>query len=327
MSVQAQNNHVELGNVDWLRNYDQAIKQAEIQNKDIFLLFQEVPGCSTCKNYGINILEHPLIVEAIEDLFIPLAIFNNKQGHDAEILKKFSEPAWNNPVARIIDTKGKNVVPRLSGQYNGYAVTQLIIDALLDRGKDIPEYLSLLSEELQVDLLGSKETIISMYCFWTGEKNLGKLRGVSYTEAGYMDGKEVVKVRYSPSVISYDKILKHAASAKCASFVYTNDTEEKSVANKLLGNKKASNTKAYRKDREDKYYLRHSDLQYLPLTDLQKTRINSMLGDRMDPTELLSPRQTIMLGQINSSPSKEDILIGVEFRKAWNRFETVTNSE
>jgi len=35
---------VELGAVDWLRDYDTAAQQAADQGKPIFLLFQEVPG-------------------------------------------------------------------------------------------------------------------------------------------------------------------------------------------------------------------------------------------------------------------------------------------
>jgi len=210
----SQKQYVELGHVQWLRNYDEAIEKSKSENKDIFLLFQEVPGCSTCKNYGKNVLQHPLIVEAIEDLFIPLAIFNNKSGHDEKILNKFKEPSWNNPVARVINSAGKNIVPRLSGQYNAYAVVQLIHDALLASDREIPGYLKLLIEELQADFLGTKETNISMFCFWSGEKNIGQLRGVSYTEAGFMDGHEVVKVRYSPSMIDYKDILKHIQMTK-----------------------------------------------------------------------------------------------------------------
>lgn len=321
----SQQKYIELGDVDWLRNYEEAVTESKKQNKDIFLLFQEVPGCSTCKNYGVNILQHPLIVETVEDLFIPLAIFNNKQGHDEEILKKFNEPAWNNPVARIINTEGNDVVPRLSGQYNTYAVLQLIIDALLERGLEIPTYLSLLSEEFQSELLGTKETVISMYCFWSGEKNIGKLKGVKYTEAGFMDGKEVVKVIYSPTMISYEELLMHASKTKCAASVFTDDNSEKIEARKILGNANSSSVKAYRKDREDKYYLRHSDIQYIPLTDLQKTRINSMLGDRLDPSELLSPRQLAMLGKLDTKQSKS--LVGREFREAWTELAQTLRSE
>jgi len=65
--------------VHWYRDYDKALVVAAKEDKDVLLLFQEVPGCSTCRNYGHNVLSHPLMVEAIESLFVPLAIFNNKK--------------------------------------------------------------------------------------------------------------------------------------------------------------------------------------------------------------------------------------------------------
>src|SRR6186713_1335302 len=89
--VAAQNNPVELGNVHWLRSFDEAEARSKKESKPILILFQEIPGCETCKNYGSNVLTQPLIVEAIETEFIPLAIHNNKGGHDAEILRRFNE--------------------------------------------------------------------------------------------------------------------------------------------------------------------------------------------------------------------------------------------
>jgi cytochrome oxidase Cu insertion factor (SCO1/SenC/PrrC family) len=44
----------ELGKVKWLRNYDQAIAQSDKNGKPVLILFQEVPGYSTCRNYGNN---------------------------------------------------------------------------------------------------------------------------------------------------------------------------------------------------------------------------------------------------------------------------------
>lgn len=35
---------VELGRVDWIRNYDEGVAQAEETGKPMLLLFQEVPG-------------------------------------------------------------------------------------------------------------------------------------------------------------------------------------------------------------------------------------------------------------------------------------------
>ena len=96
---------VELGKVHWIRNLDEAKLKSQRECKPILILFQEVPGCATCRNYGSDVLSQPLIVEAIETYFIPLAIYNNKGGHDGEVLLMYNEPAWNNPVVRIVDEK------------------------------------------------------------------------------------------------------------------------------------------------------------------------------------------------------------------------------
>jgi len=76
----AEKNPEELGKVQWNRTLEEAQKMAIRDKKPIFILFQEIPGCGTCKNYGTEVLSHPLIAEAIETFFIPLAIHNNKNG-------------------------------------------------------------------------------------------------------------------------------------------------------------------------------------------------------------------------------------------------------
>ena len=286
---------IELGEVSWLRNYDEAVKVAAEKDKPIFILFQEVPGCSTCRNYGKDVLSNPLIVEAIEDLFVPLVIHNNKQGHDAEILTKFNEPSWNNPVVRIFSSDCNELVPRVAREYSASQLVSAMIAALGKDKQEIPGYLTLLQEELAAQKAGLQETYFSMYCYWSGEKNIAKQPGVAYTEAGFMDGKEVVKVLYAPDLISYEDLLKRASSAQSASSSYSNDREEQKVSKKVLGTGKQHATKVYRKAHDDKYYLNRSNLKNLELTDLQKSRINSMLGEGLDPANLLSPRQLAKL--------------------------------
>lgn len=286
---------IELGKIDWLRNYEEALSISIQEDKPIFILFQEVPGCSTCRNYGKDVLSHPLIVEAIEDLFVPLAIYNNETGHDAEILKKFNEPSWNNPVIRILDNKEQQLVPRVAREYSAVQLVRAMNTALGKDNRPIPGYLNLLEEELTTIASGVQETYFSMYCYWSGEKNIAKQRGVLYTEAGFMDGKEVVKVTYSPEIVSYKKLLKHASNVQCASSTYTDDKLEIKESEKVIGNGKQYATKAYKKAHDDKYYLNRSDLKSLELTLLQKTRVNSMLGQGLDPSHILSPRQLASL--------------------------------
>ena len=38
----------------------------------LLVVFQEIPGCSTCVNYGRDVLSHPLLVEAITAAVGPL---------------------------------------------------------------------------------------------------------------------------------------------------------------------------------------------------------------------------------------------------------------
>jgi len=150
---------VELGQVNWLRDYDTAIELSAEKDLPIFIFFQEVPGCHTCSTFGNQVMSHPLIVEAIETHFIPLVIYNNKGGDDADILKKYKEPSWNNPVVRIVDDNGKDIVKRHSGAYDPLDVVSTIQDALLASNQIAPTYLNLLQQELSND---TKEAVLSM---------------------------------------------------------------------------------------------------------------------------------------------------------------------
>ena len=91
-------------------------------------------------------LNNPPLVEAIEDLFVPLAIYNNKRGHDEEVLAIYNEPVWNNPVLYVVYTEGKSIINHLSGKYTLYNVVQYIQKALIAWKEPIPPYLSLLEE-------------------------------------------------------------------------------------------------------------------------------------------------------------------------------------
>jgi hypothetical protein len=198
----------ELGNVQWLRSYDVAVERSKAECKPILILFQEVPGCNTCRQYGNTVLSHELIVEAIETHFIPLAIFNNKGGHDADILKKYNEPSWNNPVVHIVNEKGTDIVPRLHGNYSAHGLTDKMVTALVNQQGKSPVYLQLLADELAAKNRGTATVTYSMHCFWSGEALFGKLNGVVATTAGWQNGREVVQVEYDPSIITRHNWIK-----------------------------------------------------------------------------------------------------------------------
>ena len=75
------------------------------------------------------------MVEAIESLFVPLAIFNNKGGKDKKVLDQYGEPSWNNPVERIVDQQGKDVVKRIGNDYSALTLCKRMIASLLKSKK------------------------------------------------------------------------------------------------------------------------------------------------------------------------------------------------
>ncbi|MCP4081960.1 MAG: hypothetical protein GY819_10625 [Planctomycetaceae bacterium] len=80
------------------------------------------------------------MVEAIEDQFIPVVIFNNKK-EDEELLKSFSEPAWNNPVVRFLDGDGKDLIPRKDSVWQVAPLAERMYASLEAAGRKPPAYL------------------------------------------------------------------------------------------------------------------------------------------------------------------------------------------
>jgi hypothetical protein len=287
--LHAQNNPIELGDVHWLRSWDEAEAKSKKEGKPILLLFQEIPGCETCRNYGSDVLTHPLIVEAAETEFIPLAIQNNKGGHDAEVLKRFNEASWNNPVVYVVNSDGSRIIPRLSGNYSTAGLTSLMTNALIKQKGKAPIYLQLLADELSAHQKITSIATYSMTCFWTGEALFGKLNGVIKTTAGFESGREVVKVEFNPAIISKEDLDKIADSHKCSI---------------PPGGK-------FTADDTPKYYLSNSPYKVVPMTELQKCRVNSALGEKQDPKEFLSERQ---IGFLKTSSRN---CVGVSLKECW----------
>lgn len=293
---------VELGQVRWLRSLPEAVPLAKEQGKPIFLLFQEVPGCLTCQNYGHKVLSHPLIVEAIESRFIPVVIFNNRGGQDAATLKQYNEPSWNNPVVRIVSADQKDLVPRLSGDYSRGGLVARMTDALARHGSPVPEYLQLLDEELSARDGHTEKSVFAMFCFWSGEGMFGNLDGVISTQSGFLKGHEVVEVEYDPRRLPYEKLVDQARRHDMAGRVYARNRDQLRIAERSVGSAAQLVGDPIRPDREPKYYLAQTPLKHVPMTDLQAARVNAAVGSRADFIRYLSPRQLALLRVIQKHP-------------------------
>ncbi len=294
----------ELGAVKWLRDYDQAITTAKKTSKPVLILFQEVPGCSTCRGYGNDVLSHPLIVEAIETCFVPLAIHNNKGGKDKKILASFGEPRWNNPVVRIIDPARNPLTPRINGKYDRSSLVNGMVSALKKAKRPVPDYLQLLKEHLAAGPQSTQQATFGMYCFWSGEAKLGSIPGVVDSEPGFMGNSEVVSVKYNPEIISYEDLVATAKEQKAFDRIFTYTKEQEKVAESLVGSSTVKKASQFRADGQPKYYLLHSPYRLLPMLPNQASRVNTAVGLGGDPTIFLSPKQLEVLAFIKANPSK-----------------------
>ncbi|NUO00058.1 MAG: thioredoxin family protein [Saprospiraceae bacterium] len=308
----------ELGTVKWLRNFDEALAVAKKSDKPVLILFQEVPGCATCRNYGNNVLSHPLLAEAIETIFVPLAIYNNKDGEDAKVLKRYGEPAWNNPVVRIVDQTGKDIIPRVNGNYTAWGLVQAMLQALDLQSRVAPAYLDLLNEEFSAELRGTETATFPMYCFWTGEGHYGNTTGVVATQPGFMEGREVVQVTFDPAVVSYEKLIRTGKKASCADGVFYHNAAQKSVAEKVLVGGVIAAKSNFKTDKEPKYYLSKTHYRFVPMTPLQAARANALAGKGQNPQAVLSPRQIELAKLIQQHPQKPwKSRIGEAITTAW----------
>lgn len=288
--------HAELGDVHWNRSLEHGLSLAKSSGKPVFLLFQEIPGCQTCQNYGAQPLSHPLLVEAIEELFVPVAIFNNKPGADAEILKRFNEREWNNPVVRYLDASSSDLIPRKDGVWSIRDTTERIGQALEKTGKKTPAWLRLIvPTDSKIEIAE-----FAMHCYWEGEAKLGGLEGVHTTRSAWRGDLEVVQLLYSPETIDYKTLLEKAQSFECASKVFAHTDDQFRIANALVPDRAARATGNTRdaKSSDQLYYLKQTPLRHLPLTSLQATKINALVKQRQPVDPILSPRQLQLLKQI-----------------------------
>ncbi|MEM7411616.1 MAG: VPGUxxT family thioredoxin-like (seleno)protein, type 2 [Myxococcota bacterium] len=286
----------ELGRVDWNRDFEAGIAQAQQTERPVFLLFQEVPGCSTCVNFGEGALSHALMVEAIETAFVPVAVFNNKGGEDAAVLRRYREPSWNNPVVRFVDASGADLIPRRDGVYHTSKLAPRMRAALAAANRPVPAYLDWLIEEHE--LAPTAQATFVTHCFWEGEVCFGSDPAVRKTRASWHQGREVVEVWFDPAQTTYEALVERAKARGCADAVVSLDASQERIARGIFGNDVLAARGRPRKapEKDQKRHLRASKLRGLELTALQATRVNAALADRQDPRPWLSPRQRAQVG-------------------------------
>ena len=161
----------------------------------------------TCKDFGSGPLQHPLILDVARE-FVPVAIYNNVKGRDEAVLKRFTEPAANNPVVRFLDPDERDLLPRKEGVWDAETILKRMCLALRQADREVPEYLRMLTAELKPSI--REKAVFAMGCYWEGEKRLGALEGVLATRIGMLRSHEVVEVEFDAVALDFKDLLAKA---------------------------------------------------------------------------------------------------------------------
>ncbi len=301
----------ELGRVRFERDLDVGLARAKREKRPAFLLFQEIPGCATCRGFGGGPLSHPLLVDAIETCFVPIAIHNNKGGADKAALERFREPAWNNPVVRFVDGDGQDVIPRRDGIWSESGTVERMISALEVAHADVPRWLEM--ARLELHPRDEQRVVFSMHCFWEGQQRIGAIDGVIDARPGFVGGSEVLDVRFDASRVKLADLAQQAAAMECATTILlprAGDAELlpanlRERARELKGEVRAAGAD------DDLRRLRGvRELDLLPLTRTQGLRVNAELaaggtiGGGTVQAGTLSPNQEALRGRVAAADAK-----------------------
>ncbi|MDX6766558.1 MAG: VPGUxxT family thioredoxin-like (seleno)protein, type 2 [Candidatus Methylacidiphilales bacterium] len=283
-----------VGKVAWLRDLPRALALSKKTGKPVFLLFQEVPGCAGCRQFGRDVLSDPEVVRAVEQHFVPLLIPNNQPGGDAEVLRRYDEPSWNYQVVRFIDAEGRDLIPRKDRVWTTPELATRMVASLEKAGRDADDGLRRLAglrlsgkagkTEKATPDRGRERVAFAQACFWTGEMRLGQIEGVVRTEAGFFQGREVTLVEYQPDAISLGDLVREALARQCAESIFVASESQKKAAleaaeGRSVGLLDASYLRAPESDQ--KKQIQGTSAEGRVLTADQATKVNAFI--RSDP--------------------------------------------
>jgi len=302
--AEANENPVEVGSVRWGRDLDGALKISAETGRPVLVLFQEVPGCIGCQDFGKTVLTNPLLVEAIEEEFLPVLVYNNRGGEDKKLLNRFSEPAWNYQVIRFLNAKGRDIIPRKDRIWTISGIAIRMIEVLKASKRQVPKYLETVAIENNTKNHGV--SAFAMHCFWAGEVNLGRIEGVVTTDAGWIENHEVARTVYNKEKITLRALARKARDAKSALKVYTPDNEANGLKDLSTGQLDGRYHKAKASDQK-KNIEGWQALKEVPgLTKMQKTKINAFISaGRAKALDWLSPRQRQALRKAERNTSAD----------------------
>jgi hypothetical protein len=306
------------GSVHWYRNDRTALAEAnpESESPPLFIYLHRA---TSIQGESGSVFFHPLAVEAIETLFLPVA-HDGDSGTGPEILENLQ---FEQTAIIMTDHGGNLLTDPVVDDASLEHVTAAMIDSLSAAGLQIPEYLRIVYGESRG--AGEYETaVVTQHCFWSGEVELGVTEGILGTEPGAIEKAEALRITFDPQTISYRELLEEAKALGLLDRAFPMNEEQYSTANEVLDEKQIAyfNEIKYvpvRNEKHYKFYLGKTTYRYVPMTSRQSIMVNNALFFEEDPSHFLSPRQVQMYDYIKGRQNKkwQSHINDDDFRESW----------
>jgi len=311
-----------------------ACEAAQRLNKPVLAFFTELPGD---EEVGQQIFSHPLLVEAMRTLCVPvLCIENDREnpvrrtaaGRRCRCSMRFLDP----------DTSKSLIEDSLWGDsLTLERVIYSIIKALEKLGNYVPKYLLLLHQGIATSAKSGEQVfVIGTRQPTRGEVEFASLPGVLGAKSAFLHRQRVCVITYDPKQICYSKLLRHALQQdSLCDIVYYGSNEERLAAQIELKRSSSSTPSSscplvilslpegeFRSDMASKQALRKTGMRYVPLTGMQSMKANQLIhqGQFDKAMHILSPWQgQILMRAMRGASSNNTIydLIDVPILLAW----------
>jgi hypothetical protein len=180
-----------------------------------------------------------------------------------------------NPLLRILSPDGITLSRQQFANPNTGAGLSEMVRLLETAHRPVPRYLQMVCDEYSGR--PTETARFSVGCYWEGERVLGKLHGVVASRTGTIGKDEVVELKFDPKIVNPAALTERAKHMTCFRGI-------------------PSTQAALAEDPEQQHTLaNHPEFAHIPMTPLQRTKVNAAVWDHQDITQFLSPKQLKML--------------------------------
>ena len=291
-----------LGRVRWIEDFDKALVMSREHALPLLVFAQEKDSSEEAAKREDTVLRHPLIVEMVEILFVPVAVRADSSERRV-FLERLGEVTGDETVIMIRDSREEDLVPRLSWDGSAGTLLETVISAYRRTEKPVPRYVKILHGE-HSSHEKHESAMFPVHCFWAGEVELGPEEGVLHTLPGRTEDGEAIEVVFDASVTSYGQLLEKTRAFGLSESAYWKNARQRDTAERVFGEENVKKAGRFNTDTRPKYYLSRTNYKYVPMTDRQAILVNSDLFFENDPARHLSGRQLQIFEYIDENSNR-----------------------